>query len=157
MGFVGRGEGVAALAVATLARVAEPTQAKAALRHELRERRAARTDEGERPRARLVAHAGTIAAPARTVPAFVGRRRAADAAAARRAGGRRVRVLLPVLLEDADLDSAGYPAPLAPARSGCSSPPGRGSGRTPCPRRSWCLSRRWPSTAQGAGSARRRP
>ena len=106
--------------------MAEPTQAKAALRHELRERRAARTDE-ERAAASagLSAHAGTIAAAARTVAAFVGTGTEPptlpllDALAV--AG---VRVLLPVLLEDADLDWAEYPAPLAPARFGLLEPAG---------------------------------
>ena len=35
-----------------------------------------------------------------------------------------MRVLLPVLLEDADLDWAEYPAPLAPARFGLLEPAG---------------------------------
>ena len=99
-------------------------EAKARLRAQLRERRAARTDaeraaEGER----LAGHAGAL--PAATVAAFVGTRTEPPTLPlleALRAAGRRV--LLPVLREDMDLEWAPYEAvgALRPARLGLLEP-----------------------------------
>jgi 5-formyltetrahydrofolate cyclo-ligase len=98
--------------------------AKAGLRAELRERRAARTDaeraaEGER----LAGHAGAL--PATTVAAFVGTKTEPPTLPlldALRAAGRRV--LLPVLREDMDLEWAPYVGrdALRPARLGLLEP-----------------------------------
>ena len=99
-------------------------EAKAGLRAQLRERRAARTDaeraaEGER----LAGHAGAL--PAATVAAFVGTKTEPPTLPlleALRAAGRRV--LLPVLREDMDLEWAPYEAvdALRPARLGLLEP-----------------------------------
>ena len=105
-------------------------EAKARLRAELRERRAARTDaeraaEGER----LAAHAGAL--PATTVAAFVGTKTEPPTLPlldALRAAGRRV--LLPVLRRDMDLEWAPYESgdALRPARLGLLEPAGASLG-----------------------------
>jgi 5-formyltetrahydrofolate cyclo-ligase len=99
-------------------------EAKAGLRAQLRERRAARTDaeraaEGER----LAGHAGAM--PAATVAAFVGTKTEPPTLPlleALRAAGRRV--LLPVLREDMDLEWARFEGEdaLRPARLGLLEP-----------------------------------
>jgi 5-formyltetrahydrofolate cyclo-ligase len=98
--------------------------AKARLRAQLRERRAARTDaeraaDGER----LAGHAGAL--PAATVAAFVGTKTEPPTLpllAALQAAGRRV--LLPVLREDMDLEWAPFESAdaLRPARLGLLEP-----------------------------------
>ena len=110
--------------------MADLTEAKAALRRALRERRAAR-DEAARAAAgeRLAAHAGAI--PAGTVAAFVGTRTEPPTlplVEALRASGRRV--LLPVLREDMDLEWAEFTGrdALRPARLGLLEPVGPSLG-----------------------------
>jgi 5-formyltetrahydrofolate cyclo-ligase len=99
-------------------------EAKARLRAQLRERRAARTDaERAAEAARLAGHAGAL--PAGTIAAFVGTRTEPPTLPlldALRAVGRRV--LLPVLREDMDLDWAPFEAAnaLRPARLGLLEP-----------------------------------
>ncbi|MFE6869968.1 5-formyltetrahydrofolate cyclo-ligase [Kitasatospora sp. NPDC057692] len=101
---------------------------KSALRTRLlSERRALSPEERERAAEALAGHAGELAAAAATVAAYVsvgaepGTRPLLDALRA-----RGVRVLLPVLLPDNDLDWAPYAGPraLAPAGRGLLEPVG---------------------------------
>ncbi|GAA2790184.1 5-formyltetrahydrofolate cyclo-ligase [Kitasatospora sp. CM 4170] len=93
----------------------------------LAQRRALTPDAREEAAHALAAHAGELAAPGATVAAYVsvggepGTRPLLDALRA-----RGVRVLLPVLLADNDLDWAEYagPAALAPAGRGLLEPVG---------------------------------
>ncbi|MFE2723168.1 5-formyltetrahydrofolate cyclo-ligase [Kitasatospora sp. NPDC059327] len=93
----------------------------------LAERRTLSTQERERAARALAGHAGELAAPGATVAAYVsvgaepGTRPLLDALLA-----REVRVLLPVLLPDNDLDWAAYegPSALAPAGRGLLEPVG---------------------------------
>ena len=104
--------------------------AKARLRAELRERRAARDDAGRAAAGeRLAAHAATL--PARSLAAFVGTKTEPPTLPlldALRADGRRV--LLPVLREDMDLEWAAFEsaAALRPARLGLLEPGGPSLG-----------------------------
>jgi 5-formyltetrahydrofolate cyclo-ligase len=110
-------------------RVAE---AKAALRAQLRDRRAARTDAERAAAGRaLAAHADAVAGRAATVAAFVATKTEPPTLpllAALRAHGARV--LLPVLREDMDLEWAQFTgeAALCPARLGLREPPGPSLG-----------------------------
>jgi 5-formyltetrahydrofolate cyclo-ligase len=110
--------------------VADAAEAKAALRRELRERRAARDDAARAAAGeRLAAHAEAI--PAETVAAFVGTRTEPPTLPlleALRAAGRRV--LLPVLREDMDLEWAEFAGAdaLRPARLGLLEPAGPSLG-----------------------------
>jgi 5-formyltetrahydrofolate cyclo-ligase len=105
--------------------------AKRALRAEVRERRAARTDAERTDEARALArHAGAL--PARTVAAFVGTKTEPPTLPlleALRDAGRRV--LLPVLRTDMDLEWAAFEAAgkLHPARLGLLEPDGASLGR----------------------------
>jgi len=105
-------------------------EAKARLRAELRERRAARTDAERRAEGeRLAARAGTL--PAATIAAFVGTKTEPPTLpllAALNAAGRRV--LLPVLREDMDLEWAPFEGDdaLRPARLGLLEPTGASLG-----------------------------
>lgn len=101
---------------------------KSALRTRLlAERRALAAQEREQTARALAGHAGELAAPGATVAAYVsvgaepGTRPLLDALLA-----RGVRVLLPVLLADNDLDWAAYEGPqaLAPAGRGLLEPVG---------------------------------
>ena len=107
-------------------------EAKARLRAELRERRAARTDAERAAEAdRLAGHAQDL--PAGTIAAFVGTRMEPPTLPlldALRAAGRRV--LLPVLQEDMDLEWAPFETAdaLRPARLGLLEPTGESLGLT---------------------------
>jgi 5-formyltetrahydrofolate cyclo-ligase len=104
--------------------------AKARLRVAVRERRAARTDEGRAAAGgRLAGHASELHAG--TIAAFVGTRTEPPTLpllAALRARGRRV--LLPVLRDDMDLEWAPYESDeaLRPARLGLLEPDGPSLG-----------------------------
>jgi 5-formyltetrahydrofolate cyclo-ligase len=106
-------------------------EAKARLRAQLRERRAARTDEERQAEGeRLAAHAGAL--PADTIAAFGGTKTEPPTLvllAALNAAGRRV--LLPVLREDMDLEWAPFEGETAlrPARLGLREPSGASLGR----------------------------
>jgi len=108
----------------------EASEAKAALRRALRERRAARDDAARAAEGRrLAVHAGAI--PAGTVAAFVGTRTEPPTLPlleALRAAGRRV--LLPVLRADMDLEWAEFSGEdaLRPARLGLLEPAGPSLG-----------------------------
>jgi 5-formyltetrahydrofolate cyclo-ligase len=107
------------------------TQAKAALRSTMRERRALRSsEERERLGVALAAHASALGPG--PIAAFVGIRgepHTLQLLAALRARG--VRVLLPLLLEDLDLEWADYdgdPANLTEGPHGVLHPPGPSLG-----------------------------
>jgi 5-formyltetrahydrofolate cyclo-ligase len=105
-------------------------EAKAALRRELRERRARRS-EADRAAAGEALAAHATALPGATIAAFVGTRTEPPTLPlldALRAAGRRV--LLPVLREDMDLEWAAFDGAdaLRPARLGLLEPAGPSLG-----------------------------